>query len=190
MTILYCIVGKRNCVFGKWLYLITPPLIFIGFALIHFWMKKNYDLSLLEIEKAIVHDIPKHKIHDYTRTPVYSERESEISERLKLFFVENIVKALSKFNSFKICFKPKSESPIKDLVTGILSTSENDFVKNSQDIGQHLFNIQTGSNAAGILFIIKGSIQGNSVCIIMKLERDSGAQMKLNEKTKTFDINV
>lgn len=152
-------------------------------------MKKHYDLSLLEIEKAIVHDIPKHKIHDYTRTPIFSQRESVISERLKLFFIESIVKALSKFNSFKICYKPNSESPIKDLVNTILSSPEDDFVNKSQEVGQHLFNVQTGSNAAGILFIIKGSIQGNNVCVIMKLERDSGAQMKLNEETKSFDIN-
>lgn len=44
-------------------------------------------------------------MHDYARTQVYSE--TEISERLKLFFIENIVKPLSKFNSFRVCFKIK-----------------------------------------------------------------------------------
>lgn len=152
-------------------------------------MSRPYDLSTLSIKKAIVHDIPKHKKDDFSKDPIFSSQESELSERLKLFFQDSIVKALSKDNSYKISYKEDSTSPVQTQINTIITSTPDDFVNQSQHIGQHLFNIQKGNNASGILFIIKALLSGKNVCILMKLERDSGAQLTLNPKTKSFDIS-
>lgn len=136
-------------------------------------MTKYYDLTSFDIQHAIVHDIPKHKKIDFTIAPTFSEKESELSASLKAFFKESIIKALGRDRAFKICYNAKSESPINKCINSIL-TSKKKFVQQSKGMGQHLFNIQKGNNASGILFILKCDLSGHKVCVIMKLERDDG----------------
>lgn len=152
-------------------------------------MTKPYDLTTLEIEKAIVHDIPKHKKHDFTISPTFSQQESALTDSLKLFFKDSIIKSLGRDRAFKICYDTDSSSPINSYVDVIIQNEDDDFVNKSIEIGQHLFNIQKGYNASGILFLLKCKLSGSSVCIIMKLERDGGAQLTLNPTTKSFDIS-
>lgn len=151
-------------------------------------MKKKYDLTSLEILSAIVHDIPKHKKNDYSVAPTFSQKESDLTDNLKLFFKDSILKALGRDRAFKICYDSDSTSPVNGHINEILK-SDNNFVKQSINIGQHLFNIQKGYNASGILFVLKCRLSENKVCIIMKLERDGGAQLTLNPKTQSFDIS-
>ena len=87
----------------------------------------------------------------------------------------------------KICYDPSTLSPIEKHVK-IITTNPTNFVAESISIGQHLFNIQKGYNAAGILFIMRCTLDAKPICIIMKLERDGGAQLTLNPQTKSFDI--
>lgn len=151
-------------------------------------MIKYYDLTTLDIQQAIVHDIPKHKKKDFSITPTFSAKESELSTSLKDFFKESIIKALGRDRAFKIIYNAKSNSPIHKCVNSILTT-EDRFVFQSKEIGQHLFNIQKGNNASGILFILKCDLSEHKVCVIMKLERDDGARLTMNEVTKSFDIS-
>lgn len=70
----------------------------------------------------------------------------------------------------------------------IINNSDSSFVDQSKDIATNLYNYQKGNNAAGILLIVKGHIAELSICVILKLERDNGAQLVLNEDTKTFNV--
>lgn len=103
-----------------------------------------------------------------------------------MFFQDKVKNALNSDKSFKVCFKEESSSCVPNSTLSIID-DKNQFVKNSKDIAECLFNIQKGNNAAGILLIIKGTICNKIACIIMKVERDSGAQLVLDEKTKTFN---
>lgn len=150
-------------------------------------MIKNYDLTTLGIQKAIVHDIPKHKKDDFSISPIYSEQESLLNESLKSFFKENIIKALGRDRSFKICYNKKSDSPINKCVDSILFDDKN-FVFQSKEIATHLYNKQKGHNSSGILFILHCTLSGSNISIIMKLERDDGARLTMNPKTNSFDI--
>ncbi|OAD91462.1 hypothetical protein A7A78_02910 [Aequorivita soesokkakensis] len=151
-------------------------------------MKKVYDLTTLKITKAIVHDIPKHKKNDFSLAPIFSQQESSLTDELKLFFKDSIIKALGRDRAFKICYDPSTLSPVNNHVNEILY-SDQTFVNNSIEIGQHLYNIQKGYNASGILFILKCELSDRVACVIMKLERDGGAQLTLNPKTNSFDIS-
>jgi len=148
----------------------------------------NIDTSLLIINKIIIHDVPWHKVNDKSTQPTFSENESEVSDVLKLFFKERISYALQKNTAFSICYDNNAKSTTQLFISKIIQSNK-DFIELSKSIAKNLFEVQTGSNPAGILMIIKAQIKEFPICIILKLERDKGAQVKLDRKTKTFNIN-
>ena len=145
------------------------------------------DYSLLVIDKLIIHDIPRHKKNETGSGPNYSENESTITDGLRVFFQDKIKAALNSDQSFRVCFKDETESSVPSCVNTIIN-SDNDFVALSKDIASNLYNIQKGNNAAGILLVLKGKISTLPICVVLKLERDNGAQLVLDEATKTFNV--
>lgn len=151
-------------------------------------MAKKMELHTITIEKVIVHDLPKHKKSEVSILPSYSEKESKLSDGLRGFFKEKVIQALGSDKAFKICFDSDNESPVSWLVSDMLTSKCADIVTSSKAIAKQLFDIQVGSNASGILVIMFGKINSLSTCMILKLERDQGAQLKLDPKTKSYDI--
>lgn len=144
------------------------------------------DYSQLIIEKLIIHDIPKHKKNE-EGIPYYSEKESTITDGLRLFFQDKVKSALNSDQAFKVCFKDETTSPVPGCI-GELLGSDDVFIESSKRIAKSLFDIQIGSNSAGILLIIKGTIVTRQVCVILKLEKDNGAQLVLDQTTRTFNV--
>lgn len=149
---------------------------------------KKIDLGTIVIEKIIVHDIPKHQKGDYSVEPNYSLKESKLTDGLRLFFKDKVVQALSSDKSFKICYDDDNESPISWLANESVKSDGSLIATHSKAIAKHLFEIQVGSNAAGILVVIHGQVSSKNACIILKLEMDKGAQLTLDPKTKSYDI--
>lgn len=145
------------------------------------------DYSLLVIDKLIIHDVPKHKKNETSGSPNYSENESSITDGMRSFFQDKIKAALNSDQSIKVCFKDETASSVPSCINRIV-TSDDSFVEISKEIALNLYNIQQGNNAAGILLILRGHISTLTVCVILKLERDNGAQLILNEETKTFNV--
>lgn len=145
------------------------------------------DFAFLTINKIIIHDIPKHKKNDHNITPSYSEQESVITEGMRLFFQEKIKTALNSPLSFKVCFNNNENAIVSSYISRIIESDAN-YIENSKEIAKSLFIKQMGSNAAGILLIIRGDIEDKKVCVVMKLERDNGAKLVLNEDTKSYNI--
>ena len=144
------------------------------------------DTSLLEINKIVIHDVPKHKMGDTSIQPIFSEHESEISDGLRLLFKEKISSALQKNAAFRISYDTKSNSSVPLFISKMMQNNV-DFISLSKQITQHLYDIQKGSNSAGIVMIILATIKSYPVCVILKLERDKGAELKLDTKTRTFN---
>lgn len=151
-------------------------------------MAKKIDLQTITIEKVIVHDIPYHKKNETSITPSYSERESGLSDGLRLFFKGKVVQALGSDRAFKICYDDESNSTVSWLVPDMLKSDCADIVTSSKAIAKQLFDIQVGSNAAGILVVIFGKVNSHNTCMILKLERDKGAQLTLDPKTHSYNI--
>lgn len=63
-------------------------------------------------------------------------------------------------------------------------------MEQSKLMTKYLFEIQDGQNASGILVVIFGKISNQNTCIIIKLEKDEGAQLELDPETKSFNIKV
>ncbi len=148
----------------------------------------HIDLSSLLIRKIVVHDIPKHKKGDLEIEPNYSERESRLTDGMKMFFKEKVIQSLGSSRSFKISFDEENESPAPWLIDDILNGNGRNLVSKSKLIAKHLFEIQVGNNEAGLLVLIYGKANSKNTCILMKLERDKGAQLKIDPETKAFNI--
>jgi hypothetical protein len=99
-----------------------------------------------------------------------------------------VVQSLSSDKSFKICFDEENTSPISWIANELLTSDGSNLVLQSKEITKHLFNIQVGYNAAGILVVIFGKVNSVNTCIILKLEKDKGAQLTLDPKTKSYNI--
>jgi len=151
-------------------------------------MSTAIKLNTIKIEKVIVHSIPKHAKDKLDVEPTYSELESTLSGGLKLFFKDKIIQALGSHKSFKICFNNGSESPVSYVCTEMIAKSADGFVQHSKVLAKHLFEIQVGSNAAGILVCIYGTVNGHGTCFLLKLEMDKGMQLQLDPKTNSYDI--
>jgi hypothetical protein len=152
-------------------------------------MSKKIEIGSLAIEKIIVHDIPRHLKGNLSVEPTYSEKESSLTDGLRLFFKDKIVSSLKSDKAIKICYDTSKDSPISWLVKELLTSNCEDIVTISKKMTRYLFEIQEGLNVAGILVFIFGKINSFSTCIILKLERDNGAQLKLNPVTKSYNID-
>ncbi|XQP83896.1 MAG: nucleoid-associated protein [Candidatus Pollutiaquabacter aromativorans] len=151
-------------------------------------MATRIDTTTIQIEKIIVHDIPKHRKGETGIEPNYSEQESKLTQGLRNFFKEKVMQALGSDKSFKICFDEENTSPISWINKELLQSGGSNFPLQSKAITKHLFDIQVGYNAAGILVVIFGKVNSFNTCIILKLEKDTGAQLKLDDKTHSFNI--
>lgn len=150
---------------------------------------KTQDCAELAITHTIVHDVPRHKKKDVEGQVDYSDRESELTPELKLFFRDKITQAIGK-KGFKVCFNDSSASPVQKEIVALLSTPRKSFIQPSKDISKHLYAIQTGWNPAGIVVILRGTIKGKSVLVILKLERDEGARLKKHARDRYIDIET
>ncbi len=151
-------------------------------------MKKKLDTSTIKIERTIIHSIPKHKKNDFSNEPQYSEQESIVSDVLKVFIKDKVIQSFNSNKELKVCYNPESVSPISTYVNQIINSKGKDLVSQSKLMTDSLFKIQQGLNASGILVVIYGTINDFSMCLILKLEKDEGAQLKLDLKTKSFNM--
>lgn len=150
-------------------------------------MKKTLDLAALTIKKIIVHDIPKHLQNSKETEPIYSSAEGTLTDGLRIFFKDKIIAALQSDRAIKVDYDESTTAPTAALVNDYLDT-EKDFIEMSKKVAKHLFEIQGGSNSAGILVIMHGILNKENVLMIMKLERDNGVQINVDEKSHTIDI--
>ena len=151
-------------------------------------MAIKLDTSTITIENIIVHSIPKHRKGDFSVEPQYSKQESSISDFLRVFFKDKIVSSLQSNKELRVCYDPENESPVSTYINQIISSEGSDLIEQSKLMTKYLFEVQNGQNASGILVVIFGKISNYKTCIIIKLERDEGAQLVLDPLTKSFNI--
>lgn len=146
------------------------------------------DTSTITIKNIIVHSIPKHRKGDLSVEPQYSEQESSLPDGLRIFFKEKIIQSLGSNKELRVCYNADSVSPVSGYINQVISSNGVDLIEQSKLMTKYLFEIQNGQNAAGILVVIYGTINDSNTCIIIKLERDEGAQLELDPKTNSFNI--
>jgi len=151
-------------------------------------MATKLDTSTITIDNIIVHSIPKHRKGDLSVEPQYSNQESSLSDGLRLFFKDKIISSLQSNKELRVCYNPENESPVSSYINQIISSEGADLIEQSKLMTKYLYEVQNGQNASGILVVIWGRISNKSTCIIIKLERDEGAQLVLDPITNSFNI--
>lgn len=151
-------------------------------------MAIKLDTSTIAIEKIIVHSIPKHKKGDFSVEPQYSEQESSLPDGLRVFFKDKVIQSLGSNKELRVKYDEENLSPVSTYINDIINSDGSNLIEQSKLMTKYLFEIQDGQNASGILVVIFGKINDKGACIIIKLERDEGAQLELDPITKSFNI--
>ena len=122
-------------------------------------------------------------------SPTLSEIESPLVPTVRNYIRDRVVGTLAR-NSFPVVFDPASGSPVPELVMDNLGNQSTPFVEASQDLANHLFQSQTGSNPSGLLIVTQTSMEGVNSLAIMKLEREAGARVAAirHQGKSTFDV--
>jgi nucleoid-associated protein YejK len=147
------------------------------------------DLSNIQIEKIIIHEVIKQPKSNTKIPPIYSEIESSLDDELRLFMKDRIVKSLSGKKSYQIIFDDKQKSPIPQLFDTWIKKPAS-FVSISKEAATHLNNIQNGRNPGGLVAVIEVKHQNRFCLAILKLEKEEGARLEQTsfKGKNTFDI--
>ena len=147
------------------------------------------DLGRLEIDKLIVHDVPSRRVNTSGPSPTLSEIESPLTTTVRNYIRDKVVGTLTN-NSFPVVFDSSSGSPVPSLVMDNLGNQTKPFVDTSQELANHLFQTQKGSNPPGLLVVAQTRIEGVRSLSLMKLEREAGARVAATQYQgkSTFDV--
>lgn len=149
------------------------------------------------MQAIVIHDIPHKSKHDTTTSSVrLSEAESPLNEDITRYFQEKIREAANSSRAFRVSWiEGATDSPIRTQVEHYFDTARSDgLVPISQTMAEHLYDIQTGSNPAGLLGLMHCTmVDGRTQALAcLKVERSRGTQILPTDVQghRTFQINV
>jgi hypothetical protein len=150
-------------------------------------------LAGLVIKRVIFHDVPRN-IKGQDNAPVLSDIPTPVDGERIEHLKTRIRRALSSRSAYAIEFNPQSPSPIPDLIRKhtLKTQTEVQFVKTSQVMATYLYEQQVGASSPGLLAILDARIGTQHALLILKLEREEGAQLEpsTHGKKKTFNMSV
>jgi hypothetical protein len=154
--------------------------------------KINPDLSSLVVRRVIFHDVPNNSKKG-SKQPTLAEDETEVDALHKTLLRNKLTKVLSSSHAYPVVFDPSSPSVVPGHVREFTDGgSKADFVEVTQHMAKHLFDKQHGAISPGLLCAIDVTANGLRGLVLMKLEREEGAQIELiqHHGKKAFDMSV
>lgn len=150
-----------------------------------------YELRQCKVNRFIVHEVPQKSLktsEDSTIQPILSEVESVLDQKLKNFFRQRIVNAITSSNAFNIKFD-NNESVVPSLINDYF-VNQDKLVTISREVASHLFKIQNAKNSGGLLALADGTAEASSWVAILKIEKQDGVTLerKSREGKQTFDV--
>lgn len=146
-------------------------------------MLTNEQLATMTLRHAIFHDVPNQRGDGGTQiilatdvTPIDAERRRLLRSKL--------IKSLDSTKAYGMLFQVQPNSTVPGLVQEITSSNyrEARFIEVSQAMAQHLYQVQTGAVSAGLLCVLDVVMVNRHGLILMKLEREEGAELKIKEE--------
>lgn len=156
-------------------------------------------LRNLQVDELIVHDIPRQLSKRILREsgevlaeqPVFSQIASPVNDEIINFFHDRISDTIGSSNAVDIIFDPTNESSVRTLISEYFTSNVDRRIYITQQIAQHLFNIQNAQNPGGLLLFVRCSLRERAVLAILKVEREEGVRVKqqmIRDGLMTFDI--
>ena len=148
------------------------------------------ELGTLNIRRVIFHDIPRRQKGSESE-PTLSEIESRLDSQATAHLHKKLVVALGSKSAFNIEFDPASQSPVPNIIRSY-TQRRHGFVDATASFARYLHEQQTGNSPAGLLAVLDCATRSRSALAIMKIEREEGAQLQLENHSgrKTFDMAV
>lgn len=154
-------------------------------------MLKPEHLSTLQVRHVIFHDVPRFKLQQ----PTLSETPTPVEQAHIAHLRNKLTRVLRSSHAYSVLFDIATPSPVPQHVRNYTTKPALPaFVPMSQAIARHLWNLHTGGVSPGLLCILDVQVrQQHDGLVVMKLEREEGAQLQLSEDAKglkTFSMSV
>jgi len=142
----------------------------------------NEHLAVMTIKRVIFHDVPNH-VHGVDGNLVLASAETEIDAQRRNMLKKKLAKVLDSKSAYPILFEDNSSSPVVAIVREYTKKEHkvDAFVTNTQELAKHLHQVQHGAVSPGLLCVIEFAADGKPGLVLMKLEREAGAQLKLDK---------
>jgi len=151
------------------------------------------DLASITIRRVIFHDVPRNP-RGGNAEPTLAEDETRLDAARKQLLKKKLVQVLGSSKAYPIEFDSNSASPVPAEVRAftLKNSSRSEFVVMSQKLAFSLFEQQHGGISPGLLCAMDVASAGFAGVVLMKLEREEGAQLELVEHAgkKVFDMSV
>lgn len=145
-------------------------------------MVTNHHLTVMAVKRVIFHDVPSHpKAAEGAPTLATAETIVDIPRRNML--KTKLTRVLDSKSAYPILFGPDAGSPVPKVVREYTKKENNEatFVQSTQALANHLYQVQHGAVSPGLLCVIEFAADGHHGLILMKLEREAGAQLKIDK---------
>jgi 37-kD nucleoid-associated bacterial protein len=153
----------------------------------------NDDLATTVIRHVIFHDVPQ-KIHDDGAEPLLSDVETTVDATQKGHLKTKLTRVLNSTKAYPIQFLSTTASPVPVEVRHLTKAGHKTekFVEASRRLASYLFEQHTGATSPGLLCVIDAVASSMPCLILMKLERERGAQLELSGDPghRTFAMSV
>ncbi len=151
------------------------------------------DLATTTIRHVIFHDVPE-KGHEGAPGPLLSDVETRVDASQKNHLLTKLTRVITSTKAYPVRFLEETASPVPAQVrlwtTGVFNRRR--FIDGSRTLANYLFEQHTKATSPGLLCVIDVVSGGNSAIVLMKLERERGAQLALSgeEGARTFAMSV
>jgi hypothetical protein len=151
------------------------------------------DLATIVIRHVIFHDVPQ-RVRDGAATPQLSDIETTVDASQKGHLKTKLTRVLNSTKAYPVQFLASTASPVPKQARHLTHSgySSKNFIDGSRELADYLFEQHTAATSPGLLCVIDAASAGQSSLILMKLERERGAQLELSGKLgqKTFAMSV
>jgi nucleoid associated protein NdpA len=150
------------------------------------------DLASMQVGRVIFHDVPR-SVKGVTAEPTLSDVETEIDPIRKSHLKKKLTQVLGSRSAYPVVFKIDSGSLVPTEVRTLTKVHKpQQYVEASQRLARYLLEHQVGSVSPGLLCVISVTASSLNGLVLMKLEREEGAQLQPSGEPgkRTFMMSV
>lgn len=136
----------------------------------------------MTIKRVIFHDVPNH-MRGEDGNLILASAETEVDTLRRNMLRKKLTKVLDAKAAYPILFAVAPSSPVPGIIRSFTMKEQKDevFVESTRELAKHLHQVQHGAVSPGLLCVIEFASDGHHGLVLMKLEREAGAQLKLDK---------
>jgi hypothetical protein len=144
------------------------------------------------IQGVIFHDVPR---RTEAAAPILSDVETPFDVARTKMLKDKLVGALASTRAYSIEFDSGSPSKVPAVIAAMTTKGlpKASFIRHSQELATYLFAEHSGNVSPGLMCVIDVRESGRRGVALMKLERESGAQLQPMEDPqgrKSFELSI